>query len=86
MQGLFPETDPLFLGVYWGQVSTPYTAESVESASAYLVAGPLFNDYNTVAFTTLVDEGKIVTPLLEGTPLPCAMLLLIDRKQLYGLL
>lgn len=32
---------------YWGQVSTAYAAETVESADAYLLAGAVFNDYTT---------------------------------------
>ncbi len=57
-QGSFPETHETFIGTYWGLVSTPCTAEIVESASAYIIVGPLFNDYNTVAFTLLLDESK----------------------------
>ncbi len=56
VQGAFPETHETFIGTYWGLVSTPCTAEIVESASAYIIVGPLFNDYNTVAFTLLLDE------------------------------
>lgn len=57
LQGLFPETDELFVGTYWGAVSTPYCAEVIESASAMLMVGPLFNDYNTVAFSALISDG-----------------------------
>ena len=57
-QGAFPETHETFIGTYWGLVSTPCTAEIVESASAYIIVGPLFNDYNTVAFTLLLDESE----------------------------
>ncbi len=39
-------------------MSTPYTAETVESAQALLVVGPLFNDYNTVGFTSLLTPGE----------------------------
>ena len=57
-QGDFPETHETFIGTYWGLVSTPCTAEIVESASTYVIVGPLFNDYNTVAFTLLLDESE----------------------------
>ncbi|CAK0787699.1 hypothetical protein CVIRNUC_010921 [Coccomyxa viridis] len=59
-KGDFPETHETFIGTYWGLVSTPCTAEIVESASTYIIVGPLFNDYNTVAFTLLLDESKII--------------------------
>ncbi|KAA8517436.1 hypothetical protein F0562_017729 [Nyssa sinensis] len=38
-KGLVPEHHPHFLGTYWGVVSTPFCAEIVESADAYLFAG-----------------------------------------------
>ncbi len=41
----FPESYQRFIGIYWGQVSTPFCAETVEASDAYLFAGPIFNDY-----------------------------------------
>lgn len=58
MQGDFPETQETFIGTYWGLISTPCAAEIVESATSYIIVGPLFNDYNTVAFTLLLDESE----------------------------
>jgi TPP-dependent 2-oxoacid decarboxylase len=46
---------------YWGQVSTAYAAETVESADAYLLAGAVFNDYTTTGWTLLMKDTK-VTP------------------------
>lgn len=40
------------------QVSSPYCAEIVESADAYLVAGPTFNDYTTTGWTLLMTAKK----------------------------
>ena len=67
LQGSFPETHETFIGTYWGLVSTPCTAEIVESASAYIIVGPLFNDYNTVAFTLLLDESEAFAPVHDAT-------------------
>ena len=67
LQGSFPETHETFIGTYWGLVSTPCTAEIVESASTYLIVGPLFNDYNTVAFTLLLDESETFDPARDAT-------------------
>lgn len=36
---------------YWGQISAPCVSEVVESADAYLVAGPVFSDYASVGYT-----------------------------------
>ncbi len=68
MQGAFPETHETFIGTYWGLVSTPCTAEIVESASAYVIVGPLFNDYNTVAFTLLLDESAHLAHAAFASP------------------
>jgi len=35
---LFPESYERFIGIYWGQVSTPFCAETVEASDAYLCA------------------------------------------------
>ena len=45
-KGQVPEIHPHFIGTYWGAISTSFCAEIVESADAYLFAGPIFNDYN----------------------------------------
>ncbi|KAM3231773.1 pyruvate decarboxylase 2-like [Capsicum chacoense] len=46
-KGLVAEQHPHFIGTYWGAVGTSYCAEIVESADAYLFAGPIFNDYSS---------------------------------------
>eukprot|EP00850_Spirogloea_muscicola_P012585 SM000082S22827 [mRNA] locus=s82:82324:89962:- [translate_table: standard] len=45
-KGLFSEEHQHFIGTYWGAISTPFCVEIVESADAYLFAGPIFNDYS----------------------------------------
>lgn len=42
-KGMVPEHHPNFIGTYWGAASSSYCAEIVETADAYLFAGPLFN-------------------------------------------
>ncbi|CAL5060892.1 unnamed protein product [Urochloa decumbens] len=59
-KGLVPETLPRFLGTYWGAVSTAFCAEIVESADAYLFAGPIFNDYSSVGYSSLLSKDKAV--------------------------
>ena len=46
-KGLVPDHHPHFIGTYWGVVGTPFCADIVD-ADAYLLAGPLFNDYSSV--------------------------------------
>lgn len=50
-KGLVAEQHPHFIGTYWGAVGTSYCAEIVESADAYLFAGPIFNDYSSVGYS-----------------------------------
>ncbi|PUZ73575.1 hypothetical protein GQ55_2G485300 [Panicum hallii var. hallii] len=59
-KGMVPETLPRFLGTYWGAVSTAFCAEIVESADAYLFAGPIFNDYSSVGYSSLLKKDKAV--------------------------
>ncbi|KAF3435069.1 hypothetical protein FNV43_RR22156 [Rhamnella rubrinervis] len=59
-KGLVPEHHQRFIGTYWGAVSTPFCAEIVESADAYLFAGPIFNDYSSVGYSLLLKKEKAV--------------------------
>ncbi|CAA6669308.1 unnamed protein product [Spirodela intermedia] len=45
---------------YWGAVSTAFCAEIVESADAYLFAGPIFNDYSSVGYSLLLKKEKAI--------------------------
>ncbi|XP_048337005.2 pyruvate decarboxylase 1 [Ziziphus jujuba] len=59
-KGLVPEHHKRFIGTYWGAVSTPFCAEIVESADAYLFTGPIFNDYSSVGYSLLLKKEKAV--------------------------
>ncbi|KAG0503246.1 hypothetical protein HPP92_003318 [Vanilla planifolia] len=59
-KGLVPENLPQFIGTYWGAVSTAFCAEIVESADAYLFAGPIFNDYSSVGYSLLLKKEKAI--------------------------
>lgn len=59
-KGLFPETHSHFIGTYWGAVSSPFCLEIVESADAYLFAGPVFNDYSSVGYSLLLKKEKMI--------------------------
>lgn len=59
-KGLFPETHPRFIGTYWGAVSSSFCLEIVESADAYLFAGPVFNDYSSVGYSLLFKKEKAI--------------------------
>jgi len=59
-KGQVPEIHPHFIGTYWGAISTSFCAEIVESADAYLFAGPIFNDYSSVGYSLLLKKEKAV--------------------------
>ncbi|KAF1883851.1 hypothetical protein Lal_00038343 [Lupinus albus] len=59
-KGQVPEHHPHFIGTYWGAVSTAFCSEIVESADAYLFAGPIFNDYSSVGYSLLIKKEKTI--------------------------
>ncbi|XP_072960299.1 pyruvate decarboxylase 2 [Typha angustifolia] len=59
-KGLVPEDHPRFIGTYWGAISTAFCAEIVESADAYIFAGPIFNDYSSVGYSLLLKKEKAI--------------------------
>jgi pyruvate decarboxylase len=59
-KGFFPEEHEQFIGTYLGSVSSPGCGELVESADAVLAAGPIFNDYTTVGWTSQPAVSKTI--------------------------
>ncbi|MEZ4548576.1 MAG: hypothetical protein R3B51_13070 [Thermodesulfobacteriota bacterium] len=59
-KGVIPESHPNYIGTYWGPVSSPGTAEIVESANIYLFAGAVFTDYTTSGYSTLINPSKLI--------------------------
>ncbi|KAL4557901.1 hypothetical protein LXL04_036095 [Taraxacum kok-saghyz] len=66
-KGLVPEHHPHFIGTYWGAVSTAFCSEIVESADAYVFAGPIFNDYSSVivGYSLLLKKEKTLLIQLD---------------------
>jgi len=71
-KGLFPEDNELFMGTYWGNVSSPFVCEVVESSDLYIYAGPVFNDYTTTGYSTLVKKEKMIQILPDRVKTPNA--------------
>lgn len=59
-KGMVWEHHPKFIGTYWGVASTSFCAEIVESADAYLFAGPIFNDITSMGYSLLLKKEKTV--------------------------
>lgn len=62
-KGMVWEHHPNFIGTYWGVASTSFCAEIVESADAYLFAGPIFNDTVSMGYSLLLKKEKTVMVL-----------------------
>lgn len=59
-KGLVPENHPCFIGTYWGVASTSFCSEIVESADAYLFAGPIFDDITSIGNSLLLNKNKSI--------------------------
>eukprot|EP00884_Botryococcus_braunii_P002051 jgi/Botrbrau1/11847/Bobra.0175s0009.1 len=59
-KGQFPEDHPQYVGVYMGMISWVGCQELVESAKGILQVGVVWDDMNTVGFTSVIDPAKTV--------------------------
>jgi len=59
MPGLFPESHLPILALT-GDRSAVQAALVVESSDVYLFAGPLFSDYTTTGYTSLINNNKLI--------------------------
>jgi pyruvate decarboxylase len=69
-KGFFPESHPNFVGIYWGPVSSPGTEAIVESADAYLFAGPVLSDYASCGHTIEISPKKLIHVGTDFVELP----------------
>lgn len=69
-KGFFPENHPQYIGTFWGPISSTGCAEVIESADAYLFAGPTFTDYTTAGYTALINKEKLIHVTPERVTLP----------------
>jgi len=69
-KGMFDETHKNFMGTYWGSVSSPGCCNIVESSDLYMFVGPVFNDYTTVGYSTLLKKNKMITVHPDRVTMP----------------
>jgi pyruvate decarboxylase len=72
-KGFLPEEHPNFVGIYWGPVSSPGTEAIVESADAYLFAGPVLSDYASCGHTIEISAKKLIHVGPDFVQLPDAL-------------
>ncbi|MGZ7118923.1 MAG: thiamine pyrophosphate-dependent enzyme, partial [Methanobacterium sp.] len=59
-KSFFSEDDPQFIGVYWGEVSSPGSREIVEGSDLIIAGGPVYTDYSTVGWTAIPNKDKTI--------------------------
>ena len=60
-KSFFPEDHRQFVGMYWGEVSTPGAWEIVDWSDSMLCIGAIFNDYSTVGWTAMPSGAGVLT-------------------------
>jgi len=81
-KGMVNEEHEQFIGTYWGNVSTPFVCEIIESSDLYIYVGPIFNDYTTVGYSTLVKKEKMIQILPDRVKTPKAEYGCVYMKEL----
>jgi pyruvate decarboxylase len=66
----FPETHPQFVGVYWGEVSTPGAREIVDWSDGIICLGTVFNDYSTVGWTAVPNAQNTLEVDFDRVQMP----------------
>jgi pyruvate decarboxylase len=69
-KSFFPETHPQFVGVYWGEVSSPGTREIVDWSDGIICLGTVFNDYSTVGWTAVPNVKNVLEVDFDRVQLP----------------
>jgi pyruvate decarboxylase len=60
-KSFFPEDHPQFIGIYWGEISSPGVQAMVDWSDSVVCIGTLFNDYATVGWTAQPTGPGVLT-------------------------
>src|SRR6478672_7692577 len=60
-KGFFPEDHPQYVGIYWGEVSSPQCQAIVDWADLIVAAGPVFSNYTTVGWTAQPAQQRTIS-------------------------
>ena len=69
-KGFFPEDHPQYVGIYWGEVSSPQCQAIVDWADLVVAAGPVFNDYTTVGWSAQPPRYRLIDAQPSAVRLP----------------
>lgn len=64
-KSVLDETNPLFLGLYNGQLIYPEISDFVESRDCVLAIGTVPSDFNTGGFTARLDKSRTINVMLH---------------------
>ncbi|QNT77602.1 alpha-keto acid decarboxylase family protein [Entomobacter blattae] len=56
----FPESNPHYIGTYWGEVSDPGVQKVFDTSDAMICLGTVFNDYSTSGWTSEPYKKEII--------------------------
>jgi pyruvate decarboxylase/indolepyruvate decarboxylase len=60
-KGFFPEDHPQYVGIYWGEVSSPQCQAIVDWSDLVVAAGAVFNDYTTVGWSAQPSRQRLIS-------------------------
>jgi pyruvate decarboxylase/indolepyruvate decarboxylase len=60
-KGFFPEDHPQYVGIYWGEVSSPQCQAIVDWSDLVVSAGAVFNDYTTVGWSAQPSRQRLIS-------------------------
>lgn len=71
-EGLLPEDHPQYVGIYWGEVSSPGCQAIVDWSDLIVAAGPVFSDYTTVGYSAVPPRQRLINAEPQSVRFPDA--------------
>ncbi|MEE3066674.1 MAG: thiamine pyrophosphate-binding protein [Actinomycetota bacterium] len=71
-KGFFPEDHPQYVGIYWGEVSSPGCQAIVDWSDLVVAAGPVFSDYTTVGYSAVPPRQRLINAEPQSVRFPDA--------------
>ena len=69
-KGFVSEQQPGYIGTFWGTISDSGVNPVVDSADAYLLAGPVLSDYATGGHSGVLNRAKLIEANPHSVRLP----------------
>ncbi len=69
-KSFYPENDPKFIGVFWGETSTTGCKEMMARSDLIISVGPIYSDYSTVGWTSSLPDDRTINIGSSSVTLP----------------